>query len=93
MATISRLFPELEKEEKSPSSDSMRLKTDASSEGTSPRHENSGIDSCTDSGRVSTPASLVDEPRFIKTEKTPNSFRPWEEPKEDRVPGTCHIDV
>lgn len=91
MTTISRLFPELEKDEKSPHShtDSAVVKTESSESGQSSPSRNDGIDSSCDSGRVSTPASLVDEPRFqLKTEKTLSSFRPWEEStSKERVPG------
>ena len=95
MTTISRLFPDLEKDEKSPNShtdDSAVVKTESSESGQSSPSRNDGIDSSCDSGRVSTPASLVDEPRFqLKTEKTTSlsSFRPWEEStsKGERVPG------
>ena len=94
MTTISRLFPELEKDEKSPHSLTDSAVKDESTSGESAPSpsrimDQSGVDSSCDSGRVSTPASLVDEPRYqLKTEKTLNSFRPWEEStSKERVPG------
>ena len=104
MTSISRLFPELEKDEKSPQSthaDSLvKDGSSSSSQGAqSPRRDNSGIDSSCDSGRVSTPASLVENIEHItdyaeKNDKQPNSFRPWEDGSQqlkERVPGNIKL--